>query len=76
MALDNISNAIISLLVGAILWLIRVVLTNQRKVALLEQELKLREAAREKDREDINELKNDVKLLNQNILTLVQRKNK
>lgn len=53
---------------GGLVWVVRRVFTNQKQIELLQADLKAREALRQRDREDILELKSDVK-------TLIQARN-
>lgn len=56
MDLDKIWTAIVATVVGGISWLVRRVLTNEKQIALLQAELK-------RGREDIREVRDDVKSL-------------
>ena len=55
---------------GGVVWLIRRVLTNQKQIELLQQELKARDEMRLRDREDMAELKTDMKETRQDIRRL------
>lgn len=50
-------------LAGGVLYLIRRVFTNQKQIELMERSLKARDEMRERDRQDLQELKGDVKEL-------------
>jgi hypothetical protein len=52
---------------GGFVWLIRRVFTNQKQIELLQRDLKLREETRQRDREDLQEVKADVKELGRDI---------
>ena len=54
--LDKMWAAITTTLLAGVAWLIRRVLTNEKQIALLKQDL-------ERGREDIKEVKDDVKRL-------------
>jgi len=60
-------NAIIASVVAAgfaaSTWLVRRVLTNEKQIALLEAELKSRHAQREEDRQDVKDLKSDIRYI-------------
>lgn len=66
---------------GAVIWIVRRVLTNQRQIELLmhqndtlNREFKARDRQRVEDREAMKEVKADVKELRQDIRNLFQRK--
>lgn len=63
MFIENFVPWLATSTVLAIIWLLRMVLTNNKRISLLEAEIKGREEMRVRDREDIRELKTDVKLL-------------
>lgn len=54
--LDKISAAIVASVAGGVAWLIRRVLTNEKQIAILQAEL-------QRGREDMREVKGDVKKL-------------
>ena len=60
---------------GFITWLVRTVLTNQKQIALLQEEISSRDVRREEDRTVWKELKDDVKELKRDILD-IYKKNK
>ena len=51
-------------IIAGVGWLIRTVFTNQKKLEVLEAEIAIREKARCKERDDIKEVKADVKEMN------------
>ena len=55
---------------GGLLWVVRRVITNQKQIEMLQSEIKGREAMRARDREDLQELKRDVKHLNQTVMEI------
>jgi hypothetical protein len=65
MTFDEIINTIIVTVIGAIstagTWLVRTVLTNQKQITLLQEEICTRDERREEDRTMWKELKDDVK---------------
>jgi len=58
-------NALIASAMAALVtfvsWLLRRVMTNDRKIALLEADLSRREKQREEDRQDVKDVKSDIK---------------
>lgn len=57
--LEKVGAGIITALIGGVGWLIRRVVTNEKQIALLKQDL-------DRGREDIKEIKSDIKELLQN----------
>jgi len=55
-------------LVGGVSWLIRTVFTNQKKLVKLETEITEREKSAKRGREDLRELKSEVKDMNTNLM--------
>ena len=49
--INYIVSAVITTLVGVVVAFIRIVLTNQKEIALLQSEIKDRDARREEDRQ-------------------------
>jgi hypothetical protein len=72
MTFDEIVSTIVVAVVGAIstagTWLVRTVLTNQKQIALLQEEISSRDVRREEDRSMWKELKEDVKEIKRDIL--------
>lgn len=50
-------------MLGGIGWLVRRVFTNQKQIEMLQQELRNREEMRERDRQDLHDVKTDVRAL-------------
>lgn len=48
-------------LISVVIWLVRVILTNQKKLELLEQDIAHRDALRREDSKRIEELHKDVR---------------
>ena len=71
---NQIYAGIISLCFGAVTWLVRSVLTNQKQIAMLQQEIEARDKRREEDRTVWKELKEDVKEIKRDILDLYKSK--
>jgi uncharacterized membrane protein len=67
-AQTSIVSTIVATVAGAVVWLIRRVLTNQRQIELLEREIKHRDQLRENDREALNEVRDDVKEIRKYIM--------
>ena len=53
---------------AAITWVVRNILTNQKKLVQLETEITEREKAAQRGREDVRELKDDFKEMNQTLM--------
>lgn len=58
---DDFWGAVIGVVVGAVAWLVRRVITNQKQIELLQAEIKHRDSLREADRSDIADVKKDVR---------------
>lgn len=78
MTFDETINTIIGTTVATITaagtWLVRTVLTNQKQIALLQEEISSRDVRREEDRTVWKELKDDVKELKRDILDIYKHK--
>ena len=61
--ITTIYTGIISTILGGITWLIRRVLTNQKEIALLQQELATRDKRRDEDREILLRLEHNMESL-------------
>lgn len=59
--------ALVATVFGAIGWLVRTVLTNNRKIEMLEKEIATRDARREEDRLAVKEIKEDMKDLRKDL---------
>ena len=59
---------------GAIGWLVRTVLTNQKQIAILKEEITSRNEQRNEDRQVWQELKEDIKEVKRDILKFYQGK--
>ena len=71
--INYIVSAVITALVGVVVAFIRIVLTNQKEIALLQSEIKDRDNRREEDRQFWRELKDDVKEIKRDILDLYKK---
>lgn len=71
--INNTITAIITALIGVVLAFIRIVLTNQKEIALLKSEISDRDKRREEDRQFWRELKDDVKEVKRDILDLYKK---
>lgn len=69
----EIVSAGIAMFTGAVVWLIRRVLTNQRQIELLQAEIKHRDALRAEDREAVKEVRDDVKAMRSEIRDMFRR---
>ena len=61
--INTIYTGIITTILGGITWLIRRVLTNQKEIALLQQELTTRDKRRDEDREILLRLEHNMESL-------------
>ena len=68
--MGTIVAAIVSTITAAGTWLVRTVLTNQKQIALLQEEILSRDDRREEDRQVWKEVKDDVKELKRDILDI------
>jgi hypothetical protein len=68
--LATIIGFILTTVAGFITWLVRTVLTNQKQIALLQEEISSRDVRREEDRTVWKELKDDVKEIKRDILDI------
>lgn len=63
--LHEAGSALVTALVGAVVaagvWLVRRVLTNAQQIALLEADLKRRDEQRKEDRQDVKDVKADIR---------------
>ena len=69
-ATDNVVAWAVAATGGGVVWLIRRVFTNQKQIELLQQELKSREDMRQRDRDDLKEVKADVKEMGRVLLKI------
>jgi hypothetical protein len=59
--LDKIIAGAVAAVFASITWLVRTVLTNNRKIELLQLEIKNRDQRRDEDRRAVEELKQEMK---------------
>ncbi|CAB4124413.1 hypothetical protein UFOVP59_5 [uncultured Caudovirales phage] len=64
----------VAMFFGAITWLVRTVLTNQKQIAILKDEITSRNEQRTEDRQVWQELKDDIKEVKRDILKFYQGK--
>lgn len=74
--LNHLISAVISTVVAAVVWLIRTVLTNQKQIMLLQNEIQERDKRRDEDREILKEVQSSVKRVERDILEIYQSKAK
>ena len=65
---EDFWGAVIGIVVGAVAWLVRRVITNQKQIELLQSEIKHRDTLRCADRADIADVKKDVREIRNAIL--------
>ncbi len=58
---------------GGVMWLIRRVLTNQKQIEMLQAEIKHRDTLRQEDREDMREVRDDVKALRHDLQEMFRK---
>lgn len=68
--INSLVGAVILAVTTAMTWLVRTVLTNQKQIAMLQEEISSRDGQRQEDREVWKELKDDVKDLRKEILDI------
>lgn len=71
--LNYIISAVVAAVASGVTWLIRRVLTNEKQIALLHQEIKARDERRTEDREIMQEIKSDLKEVKRDIIELYKR---
>jgi|GEM_PF-5821145 len=71
-AAGNVVTWIVVTAAGGAVWLVRRVFTNQKQLEMMQAELRQREEMRQRDRDDLQEVKRDVKEINKHVLTLFQ----
>jgi hypothetical protein len=59
--LDKLIAGAVAAVFGAIGWLVRTVLTNNRKIEMLQLEIKNRDQRRDEDRKTVEEIKQEMK---------------
>lgn len=68
--LEYIVGAVITAIVSGATLLIRKVLTNEKQLSLLQNEIKERDVRRQEDREVMQEIKSDLKEVKRDIIEL------
>ena len=68
--LEYIIASFIAAIFSGISWLIRRVLTNEKQIDLLHNEIKERDIRRQEDREIMNEIKTDLKEVKRDVIEL------
>lgn len=68
--LEYIIASFIAAIFSGISWLIRRVLTNEKQIDLLHNEVKERDVRRQEDREIMNEIKTDLKEVKRDVIEL------
>lgn len=71
--LEYIIGSAVAAIFSGITWLIRRVLTNEKQIALLQNEIRSRDERRKEDREIMNEIKSDLKEMKRDIIDLYKR---
>lgn len=71
-ASQNLLGWVFISVAGGFVWVVRRVFTNQKQIEMLQKEIESRDALRKRDREDLHEVKTDVKELGRDIKRLFQ----
>ncbi|MCI5040015.1 MAG: hypothetical protein MRY81_10055 [Donghicola eburneus] len=72
-ASQSLVGWLVASIAAGVLWTIRRVFTNQKQIEMLQREIKSRDDLRQRDREDVKEVKADVKELHNDIKGLLAR---
>lgn len=69
-AVHNVVAWLIAAILSGGVWVVRRVFTNQKQIEALQTEIRSREEMRQRDRDDLKEVKSDVKQLREEIVSL------
>ena len=71
-AISTIISTVIAGLISAVVWMVRIIFTNQKRIDILEQEVRLRtDASVDRDEEvklQLAEIKDNIKMLMESLL--------
>lgn len=70
---EYIVGGLVAAVFSGISWLVRRVLTNEKQIALLQNEIISRDARREEDREIMRDIQSDMKEVKRDILDLYKK---
>lgn len=70
---SDLTGWVVTSIAAGGVWIIRRVLTNQKQIEMLQAEIKYRDQIRVQDREDLQDIKTDVKELRNDIKSLFQK---
>lgn len=70
---SDLTGWVVTSIAAGGVWIIRRVLTNQKQIEMLQAEIKHRDQIRVQDREDLQDIKTDVKELRADIKSLFQK---
>lgn len=70
---EYIVGSLVAAVFSGISWLVRRVLTNEKQIALLQNEIISRDARREEDREIMRDIQSDMKEVKRDILDLYKK---
>lgn len=73
---EKVIAAGVAAVFASIGWLVRTVLTNNKKIEMLEKEISNRDKQREEDRKVVSEIKQDMKDLRQDLHNFLFSKDK
>lgn len=65
--------SIITAVVSGVAWAIRKILTNEKQIQLMHNEIRERDIRRQEDREIMNEIKTDLKEVKQEVVELYKK---
>lgn len=72
---EYIVGSAIAAVVSGITWLVRRVLTNEKQIALLQNEIRSRDGRRDEDREIMKDIQVDLKEVKRDILDIYKHNN-
>ena len=65
--------SIITAIVSAVAWAVRKILTNEKQIQLMHNEIRERDIRRQEDREIMNEIKTDLKEVKQEVVEIYKK---
>jgi len=65
--------SIITTVVSAIAWAVRKILTNEKQIQMMHNEIRQRDIRRQEDREIMNEIKTDLKEVKRDVVELYKK---
>lgn len=71
-AVQSLATYVVVTMAAGFVWLVRRIFTNQKQLEIMRTEFQAREEMRQRDREDMLELKGDVKALRKDVMSMFQ----